>query len=65
MNQLLKINPQIQLTHTRAVVDLRNRIIHTYDNINDILIWKIVTKDIPVLEAEVSRLLANEINVNE
>lgn len=62
MNQILKINPQIQLTYTRAVVDLRNRIIHAYDNINNVLIWKIVTKDIPVLETDVNRLLENEID---
>ena len=57
MNRLLKINPQIQLTYTRVAVDLRNRIIHAYDNINNTIIWKIVTKDIPVLEKEVSLLL--------
>ena len=57
MNRLLKINPQIQLTYTRVALDLRNRIIHAYDNINNTIIWKIVTKDIPVLEKEVSLLL--------
>ncbi len=41
-------------------MDLRNRIIHAYDNINDIIIWKIVTKDIPVLAEEVNRLLEKE-----
>ncbi len=60
MNLLLKINPQIQLSYSRAIVDLRNRIIHAYDNINDIIIWKIVTKDIPVLESEVNRLFELE-----
>ncbi len=57
MNRLLKTNPLIQLTYTRVAVDLRNRIIHAYDNINDTIIWKIVIKDIPVLEKEVSLLL--------
>ncbi len=57
MNRLLNINPEIELSHSRTIVDLRNRIIHAYDNINDIIIWKIVTIDIPVLAKEVSRSL--------
>lgn len=60
MNRLLKINPLIQLSYTRIAVDLRNRIIHAYDNINDTIIWKIVVKDIPVLEVEVSTLLEQD-----
>lgn len=43
-------------------MDLRNRIIHAYDNINDVIIWKIVTKDIPILESEVNQLLKLEID---
>ena len=44
MNRLIKINPQIQLSYSCVVVDLRNRVIYAYDNINDIIIWKIVVK---------------------
>ncbi len=62
MNRLLKINSQIQLSYTRVAVDLRNRIIHAYDNINDTIIWKIITKDIPVLEKEVSLVLEQNID---
>lgn len=60
MNQLLRINPQIELSYSRAIVDLRNRIIHAYDNINDVIIRKIVTKDIPVLAKEADDLLEME-----
>ncbi|TKK64950.1 DUF86 domain-containing protein [Ilyomonas limi] len=42
--------------------ELRNRIIHAHDNVNDVLIWKIATKDIPVLEIDVNRILENEID---
>ncbi len=49
MNNLLKINPSIPLSYKRIVVDLRNRITHAYDSINNIIIWKIVMKDVPVL----------------
>jgi uncharacterized protein with HEPN domain len=56
-NKLLRINPFIQLSYTRIIVNLRNRIIHSYDNINNTIIWKIIMKDIPVLLAEVDELL--------
>jgi uncharacterized protein with HEPN domain len=57
MNRLLNINSTIQLSYARIVVDLRNRIIHAYDNINDNIVWKIIMKDIPVLLTEVEALL--------
>ncbi len=57
VNNLLKINPSIKISFARLVVDLRNRIIHSYDNVNDTVIWKIVMKDIPILSEETEQLL--------
>jgi uncharacterized protein with HEPN domain len=60
VNNLLKINPEIPISFARIVVDLRNRIIHAYDNVNNNLIWKIIMKDIPILQQEVQQLLKEE-----
>jgi len=57
MNNLLKINPSVQLSYTRVAVDLRNRIIHAYDNVNNIIIWNIILTDIPILLKEVTQLV--------
>ena len=57
MNKLLKLNPQLSLSYSRIIVDLRNKIIHAYDNVNNTIIWKILIKDIPVLEKEINELL--------
>jgi uncharacterized protein with HEPN domain len=57
VNNLLKINPAMPISYSRLVVDLRNRIIHAYDNVNNTVIWKIIMKDIPVLQEEVQQLL--------
>ena len=57
MSKLLKINPAIPLTHSRVIVDLRNRVIHAYDSIDETIIWKIVVKDIPLLLEEVNHFL--------
>jgi len=57
MNNLLKLNPEIKLSYARIIVNLRNQIIHAYDNVNNTIIWKIVMKDLPVLLKEVNELI--------
>lgn len=57
VSKLIKINPEIQISYKRMIVDLRNKVIHAYDNVNDTIIWKVVTKDIPILQKEVEGLL--------
>lgn len=47
------------ISYSRQIIDLRNRIIHSYENVNDIVIWKIIIKDIPVLQKEVNYYLEN------
>lgn len=57
MSKLLKTNPNISISYSRIIVDLRNRVIHAYDSVDDILIWKIIMKDLPVLLEEAKKLL--------
>ena len=59
ISKLLKINPTIEISYARLIVDLRNKVIHAYDNVNDAVIWKVIIKDIPVLQTEVDILLIN------
>ena len=49
--------PDIKITDSRKIVDTRNRIIHSYDNITEDIIWLIVIKHLPVLKKEVEELL--------
>lgn len=57
MNNLLKLNNEIPLSYKRVVVNLRNKVIHAYDSIDNEIVWKIIMKDIPVLLEEVEELL--------
>lgn len=57
MSKLLKINPNIKISYSRIIVDLRNKVIHAYDSVDDILIWKIIMKDLPLLLSESNNLL--------
>lgn len=57
--RLVDINPEIQISHTRAIINTRNKIIHGYDEIENVQIWGIILKYLPVLRTEVSVLLEN------
>jgi len=54
---LLKLNPELKINESRRIVDLRNWIIHGYDRVDDIIIWGIISKDLPALKEQVSILL--------
>lgn len=58
MNQVLKINPDINITSARKVVDTRNFVIHAYDSLNPSILWGIVINHLPKLKDEVSELLS-------
>lgn len=57
-NRILKANPEIQITNARAIVDMRNRVIHAYDAVNNTIVWAIVTNHIPKLKQEVIELIS-------
>ncbi len=57
-NRILKINPDILITHARKIVNLRNMVAHAYDSITNEGVWGIVVNDLPKLKAEVAELLS-------
>jgi uncharacterized protein with HEPN domain len=59
-NNLLKRSPSIQITLARKIVDLRNRVIHAYDTVDEIIVWKVIVTDLPLLLQEVRNLLEKD-----
>ena len=57
MTRILKHDNKIEISNSRKIVDVRNRIIHGYDSVSDDVIWGIVVKNLPVLQKEVEKLL--------
>lgn len=57
MNQALKINPDIQITSSRNIVDTWNFIIHAYDSLKPDILWGIVINHMPLLKKEIESLL--------
>lgn len=57
MNRLMKLAPNIEISSARRIVDTRNYVIHGYDSVTDDIMWGIVVRHLPILKAEVERLL--------
>lgn len=57
MSRILKQENNIEISNSRKIVDVRNRIIHGYDSVSDDVIWGIVIRDLPILQKEVEILL--------
>jgi len=57
MNRILKKDETINISNSRKIVDVRNRIIHGYDSVSDDVIWGIVIRHLPILKTEIEKLL--------
>jgi uncharacterized protein with HEPN domain len=53
-NRILAKDSNFEISYSRKIISLRNRIIHGYDVISDELIWGIVINDLPKLKSEIS-----------
>ena len=56
-NRILKIDPSISIENARKIVDLRNWVIHGYDKVDDVVIWSIVSRHLPILKKQVEDIL--------
>jgi uncharacterized protein with HEPN domain len=60
VNRILKVDPEIDISDSRRIVNLRNLVIHTYDSVDNVIIWGIIDKDLPLLKNQVAELLKNK-----
>lgn len=60
VNRIMKADQNIKLDNAKNIIATRNRIIHSYDNISDEIIWSIICKELPKLKIQVDKLLENE-----
>ena len=57
---MLKIEPDFPIKTARRIVDLRNLVIHGYDKVDNVIIWGIISRDLPELRTEIEKLLDRE-----
>jgi uncharacterized protein with HEPN domain len=54
-----------RISQTKAIIALRNQVIHAYDNISDEIIWSILIHHLPILKYEIGILLGKESGVKD
>jgi len=47
----------VKISNAKAIIGLRNQVIHAYDSISDENIWSILIKHLPKLKIEVDELI--------
>jgi uncharacterized protein with HEPN domain len=57
INKFLKESEENELSNARQIISLRNRLIHSYDNVDDRIIWTIVRRHLNSLREEVKAKL--------
>lgn len=57
LSKLLKVSNTIDLKFATQIISLRNRLIHSYDKVDDSIIWSIVTRHLSQLKEKVIYLL--------
>jgi uncharacterized protein with HEPN domain len=57
MKRMLNLNPDLNFTDARKIVDTRNRIIHGYNTVSDEVLWTIVTSNLQTLKLQVEEIL--------
>lgn len=49
-----------KISNAKAIIGLRNQVIHAYDNISDESIWSVLTNHLPKLKVEIEILIEEE-----
>lgn len=57
--RILKVDSNFKLENAKNIIGTRNRIIHSYDNISDEIIWTIVCRELPDLKVQIGKILNN------
>lgn len=51
---------EAKITNAKAIIGLRNQVIHAYDNISDENIWSILINHLPKLKNEINNLIVEQ-----
>lgn len=57
MNRIDKLDSNLSISGKRQISNMRNRVIHGYDRIDDEIIWGTIIRHLPVLKSEIEILL--------
>ena len=56
MSRIIKLDENINITTKKQIINMRNRVIHGYDKIDDAIVWGTIVRHLPVLKKEIQNL---------
>ena len=57
MKRIENLDPTLNISSKKKIINMRNRVIHGYDKIDDELIWGTIIRHLPILKIEIGNLL--------
>lgn len=57
MSRIEKIDSTIDISSKKQIINMRNRVIHGYDKIDNEIIWGTIVRHLPKLKIEIESLL--------
>ncbi len=57
MKHLDKIDSNINISGKGQIINMRHRVIHGYDKIDDEIIWGTIVRHLPILKTEINDLI--------
>ncbi|MDZ4149349.1 MAG: HepT-like ribonuclease domain-containing protein [Flavobacteriaceae bacterium] len=56
LNQLKKIEPDLEIENDKQIIGYRNRLVHAYDSIDNSIVWAIINRHLKKLKEEMQAL---------
>ena len=57
LNHFRRTEPEISIENDKQIISFRNRLVHAYDNLDNSIIWAILSRHLRPLKIEVENLL--------
>jgi uncharacterized protein with HEPN domain len=57
MNRIERLDPKVDISGKKQIINMRNRVIHGYDKIDDEIVWGTIVRHLPTLKNEIHYLL--------
>ncbi len=59
ITRIKKTGIDVEISQSKKIVGLRNRVIHSYDNVSENIVWGVIIKHLPQLKKEIEGLIKN------
>ena len=57
LSQFKKLEPEIKIENDKQIISFRNRLVHSYDSLDNSIIWVIISRNLTPLKIEIQKLI--------